>query len=117
VSSGRRSSTSSDRSSLFRSKLAIFGSKLDIFESKLDIFGSKIAQPVGLSSAVQHGMSYLGICAGAFLAGRPPYDGLNLIGSAEKAASRACKLFSVTRTGPSHVRGSNITAAAPAAHR
>jgi glutamine amidotransferase-like uncharacterized protein len=27
---------------------------------------------------VQHGVSYLGICAGAFFAGRSPYNGLNL---------------------------------------
>jgi len=28
--------------------------------------------------AVQHGVNYLGICAGAFLAGNSPYNGLNL---------------------------------------
>jgi glutamine amidotransferase-like uncharacterized protein len=31
-----------------------------------------------LRDAVQHGVSYLGICAGAFFAGRSPYNGLNL---------------------------------------
>jgi len=31
-----------------------------------------------LRDAVRHGVSYLGICAGAFLAGRTPYNGLNL---------------------------------------
>jgi hypothetical protein len=31
-----------------------------------------------LREAVQHGVSYLGICAGAFFAGRSPYNGLNL---------------------------------------
>ena len=31
-----------------------------------------------LRDAVQHGASYLGICAGAFFAGRTPYNGLNL---------------------------------------
>lgn len=31
-----------------------------------------------LREAVQHGVSYLGICAGAFFAGRTPYNGLNL---------------------------------------
>jgi glutamine amidotransferase-like uncharacterized protein len=31
-----------------------------------------------LRDAVQHGVSYLGICAGAFFAGRTPYNGLNL---------------------------------------
>jgi hypothetical protein len=33
---------------------------------------------VKLRDAVQHGVSYLGICAGAFFAGRSPYNGLNL---------------------------------------
>jgi len=31
-----------------------------------------------LRDAVKHGVSYLGICAGAFFAGRSPYNGLNL---------------------------------------
>jgi len=31
-----------------------------------------------LRDAVQHGVSYLGICGGAFFAGRTPYNGLNL---------------------------------------
>ena len=31
-----------------------------------------------LRGAVQHGVSYLGICGGAFFAGRSPYNGLNL---------------------------------------
>jgi len=31
-----------------------------------------------LRDAVLHGVSYLGICAGAFFAGRTPYNGLNL---------------------------------------
>ncbi|HXH40852.1 MAG TPA: BPL-N domain-containing protein, partial [Thermoanaerobaculia bacterium] len=31
-----------------------------------------------LRDAVRHGVSYLGICAGAFFAGRSPYNGLNL---------------------------------------
>lgn len=31
-----------------------------------------------LRDAVQHGVSYLGICAGAFFAGRSPYNGLDL---------------------------------------
>ncbi|MBV8545868.1 MAG: hypothetical protein JO093_22380 [Acidobacteria bacterium] len=31
-----------------------------------------------LRDAVQHGVSYLGICGGAFFAGRSPYNGLNL---------------------------------------
>jgi glutamine amidotransferase-like uncharacterized protein len=31
-----------------------------------------------LRDAVQHGVNYLGICAGAFFAGRSPYNGLNL---------------------------------------
>ncbi len=31
-----------------------------------------------LHDAVQYGVSYLGICAGAFFAGRTPYNGLNL---------------------------------------
>jgi glutamine amidotransferase-like uncharacterized protein len=29
-------------------------------------------------AAVQHGLSYLGVCAGAFVAGDSPYNGLNL---------------------------------------
>jgi putative intracellular protease/amidase len=31
-----------------------------------------------LRDAVQHGVNYLGICAGAFFAGHSPYNGLNL---------------------------------------
>ncbi|HEV7425950.1 MAG TPA: BPL-N domain-containing protein [Thermoanaerobaculia bacterium] len=31
-----------------------------------------------LRAAVQHGVNYLGICGGAFFAGRSPYNGLNL---------------------------------------
>jgi hypothetical protein len=31
-----------------------------------------------LRDSVHHGVSYLGICAGAFFAGRSPYNGLNL---------------------------------------
>ena len=31
-----------------------------------------------LRGAVQYGVNYLGICAGAFFAGRTPYNGLNL---------------------------------------
>ncbi|HEV7484178.1 MAG TPA: BPL-N domain-containing protein [Thermoanaerobaculia bacterium] len=31
-----------------------------------------------LRDAVRHGVNYLGICAGAFFAGRTPYNGLNL---------------------------------------
>jgi len=31
-----------------------------------------------LRDAVQHGVNYLGICGGAFFAGRSPYNGLNL---------------------------------------
>jgi hypothetical protein len=31
-----------------------------------------------LRDAVQHGVNYVGICAGAFFAGRSPYNGLNL---------------------------------------
>jgi hypothetical protein len=31
-----------------------------------------------LRDAVQYGVNYLGICAGAFFAGRTPYNGLNL---------------------------------------
>jgi glutamine amidotransferase-like uncharacterized protein len=31
-----------------------------------------------LRNAVQHGVNYLGICGGAFFAGRTPYNGLNL---------------------------------------
>ena len=33
-------------------------------------------------NAVQHGMNYLGICAGAFFAGNSPYNGLNLTAGA-----------------------------------
>jgi len=33
---------------------------------------------MALRNAVQNGMSYLGICAGAFFAGNSPYNGLNL---------------------------------------
>ena len=31
-----------------------------------------------IRNAVQHGLNYLGICAGAFFAGNSPYNGLNL---------------------------------------
>lgn len=31
-----------------------------------------------IRSAVQHGLNYLGVCAGAFFAGNSPYNGLNL---------------------------------------
>jgi hypothetical protein len=31
-----------------------------------------------LRNAIQHGLNYLGICAGAFFAGNSPYNGLNL---------------------------------------
>ena len=34
--------------------------------------------PVNIRGAVHGGLSYLGICAGAFLAGNSPYNGLNL---------------------------------------
>jgi glutamine amidotransferase-like uncharacterized protein len=34
--------------------------------------------PAKLREAVQSGVSYLGICGGAFFAGRSPYNGLNL---------------------------------------
>jgi glutamine amidotransferase-like uncharacterized protein len=40
--------------------------------------GLKKETAVKLRDAVQDGVSYLGICAGAFFAGRTPYNGLNL---------------------------------------
>jgi hypothetical protein len=40
--------------------------------------GLKKETAATLRDAVQHGVSYLGICAGAFFAGRTPYNGLNL---------------------------------------
>jgi hypothetical protein len=40
--------------------------------------GLKKETAAKLRDAVQHGVSYLGICAGAFFAGRSPYNGLNL---------------------------------------
>jgi len=36
------------------------------------------AVPVNIRGAVQSGLNYLGICAGAFFAGNSPYNGLNL---------------------------------------
>jgi len=40
--------------------------------------GLKKATAAKLRGAVQHGVNYLGICGGAFFAGRSPYNGLNL---------------------------------------
>jgi glutamine amidotransferase-like uncharacterized protein len=40
--------------------------------------GLKKETAAKLRDAVQKGVNYLGICAGAFLAGRTPYNGLNL---------------------------------------
>ena len=37
---------------------------------------------VNLRNAVEHGLNYLGICAGAFFAGNSPYNGLNLTAGA-----------------------------------
>jgi glutamine amidotransferase-like uncharacterized protein len=39
---------------------------------------SLTAAPANIRAAVRGGMSYLGICAGAFFAGDSPYNGLNL---------------------------------------
>jgi glutamine amidotransferase-like uncharacterized protein len=35
-----------------------------------------------IRGAVQHGLSYLGVCAGAFIAGDSPYNGINLTSGA-----------------------------------
>jgi hypothetical protein len=40
--------------------------------------GLKTATATKLRDAVQRGVNYLGICGGAFFAGRSPYNGLNL---------------------------------------
>jgi hypothetical protein len=40
--------------------------------------GLKKETAMKLRGAVQYGVNYLGICAGAFFAGRTPYNGLNL---------------------------------------
>jgi glutamine amidotransferase-like uncharacterized protein len=40
--------------------------------------GLKRETSAKLRDAVQHGVNYLGICGGAFFAGRSPYNGLNL---------------------------------------
>jgi hypothetical protein len=40
--------------------------------------GLKKETATKLRDAVKHGVNYLGICAGAFFAGRSPYNGLNL---------------------------------------
>jgi hypothetical protein len=40
--------------------------------------GLKKETTAKLRDAVQHGVNYLGLCAGAFFAGRSPYNGLNL---------------------------------------
>ena len=45
--------------------------------------GIKKETAAKLRDAVQHGVSYLGICAGAFFAGRSPYNGLNLTSSVQ----------------------------------
>lgn len=37
---------------------------------------------VNIRNAVEHGLNYLGICAGAFFAGDSPYHGLNLTSGA-----------------------------------
>jgi hypothetical protein len=36
------------------------------------------ATTLRVHDAVQHGLNYLGVCAGAFLAGDSPYNGINL---------------------------------------
>jgi glutamine amidotransferase-like uncharacterized protein len=43
--------------------------------------GLRADTPQRIRQAVNHGMNYLGICAGAFIAGDSPYNGLNLTGT------------------------------------
>jgi hypothetical protein len=56
-----------------------------------------------LRDAVQHGVNYLGICAGAFFAGRSPYNGLNLTSGVQfgfySAASRGIRKMAVPVSG------------------
>jgi len=44
--------------------------------------GLRSSTAANIRNAVQNGMSYLGICAGAFFAGNSPYNGLNLTSGA-----------------------------------
>jgi glutamine amidotransferase-like uncharacterized protein len=58
--------------------------------------------------AVQHGLNYLGVCAGAFLAGASPYNGINLTSgvqfhfySIEQAGTRKAAVSIVSADGAS----------------
>ena len=60
-----------------------------------------------IRSAVQNGLNYLGICAGAFFAGNSPYNGLNLTSgarfrfyAAEDRGTRKTALAIATAGGP-----------------
>jgi len=62
-----------------------------------------------LRDAVRHGVNYLGICAGAFFAGRSPYNGLNLTSGVQfgfySAEGRGIRKAAVPITGagtPAH---------------
>jgi hypothetical protein len=56
-----------------------------------------------LRDAVQRGVNYLGICAGAFFAGRSPYNGLNLTSGVQfgfySAEARGVRKMSVPISG------------------
>ena len=56
-----------------------------------------------LRDAVQYGVNYLGICAGAFFAGRSPYNGLNLTSGVQfgfySAEARGSRKASVPLSG------------------
>src|SRR4051794_24713735 len=57
-----------------------------------------------LRDAVRHGVNYLGICAGAFFAGRSPYNGLNLTSGVQfgfySAEARGVRKAAVAISGP-----------------
>ncbi len=61
------------------------------------------ATPAQIRSAVQHGLNYLGICAGAFFAGDSPYNGLNLTSGVRfpfyAAENRGIRKAAVSITG------------------
>jgi glutamine amidotransferase-like uncharacterized protein len=62
------------------------------------------ATAANIRSAVQEGLSYLGICAGAFLAGKSPYNGLNLTSGVQfhfySDENKGIRKAAVAITGP-----------------
>jgi glutamine amidotransferase-like uncharacterized protein len=65
--------------------------------------GLKASSTANVRSAVQNGLNYLGVCAGAFFAGDSPYNGLNLTSGVRfkfyAAESRGIRKAPVAITG------------------